>query len=260
MSLDGFDESFIGHAVRDNANYGFLAHFQYFLNNKHRWANSSGVLKRILERVPEEPNGAWEIWRQFRSAQAEITSVFLVENYFLGTVRNLEISKPDVTKSCDIHASFPSCGELYLEIKAQSGQQHGDKHPLSSEPIGFTPQSEDDLRSWLFEERVSAKTGEAMKPHCRQAAEKSADILMVMRDIFLQESKDMLSLGHLLSPDHGRTGWRTTSGKMSCKLFVVEAGEETSKKMCGLKEVWVFNNSRLDEMLVIHSINSDAIF
>lgn len=257
--LEGFKESFIGYAIRDNPKYGFLPHFRYFLKNKHRWANSLGVLKRILARVPEDSNMAWEVWRQFRSAQAEITSVFLVENYFQGKVVELEVAKPDITKPCDIRAKFPSGKESYLEVKAQSGQQHGDKHPLSSGPIGFTPQSEKDLRSWLLEERTSSKTGELMKPYCHQAAEKAADVLISMTDIFLQESTNMLSLGKRLSPDFGRILCKETSGTIRRQLFVVEGGEEISRKMCGLKEVWIFNNSRLNEVLVIRARNSNAV-
>ena len=258
-SLEGFEESFIGYAIRDNPKYGFLPHFRYFLKNKHRWAKSCGVLKRILAPVPEDLNMAWEVWRQFRSAQAEITSVFLVENYFQGNVVELEVAKPGSTKLCDIRVRFRSCDEAYLEVKAQSGQQHGDKHPLSIGAIGFTPQSEEDLRSWLFEERTSSTTGELMKPYCRQAAEKAADVLISMTDIFLQESTDMLSLGKRLSPDFGRILYKKTSGAMRRQLFIVEGGEEISGKMSGLKEVWIFDNSRLNEVLVIRARNSNAV-
>lgn len=124
-SLEGFEESFIGHAVRNNAGYGFLPHFRYFMENKHRWANATAVVNRILKPVPEAPNEAWEVWRQFRSAQAEITSIFLFENYFHGQVEDIEVSRPGSIKPCDIRARLPSCGELYVEVKAQSGQQHG---------------------------------------------------------------------------------------------------------------------------------------
>lgn len=214
---------------------------------------------RILAQVPANLDEAWEVWRQFRSAQAEITSVFAVESIFQGKVDAIEVSKHGFRKPCDIRAQFPPYSELYIEVKAQSGQQYGDKHPLSGEPIGFTPQFESDLQSWLFEQKVSSKTGKPMKPHCLQAAEKSADILMTITDIFLQERGDLLSLARQLSPDQVRTVQKTTSGEVKCNLLIVEGGEETSRKMCGVKEVWVMNTSRLEEMLVIHSMGDNSI-
>lgn len=248
--LDGFKESFIGCLVSDNPEYGFLPHFQYFFDNRHRWRNSNKILKRILARVPENPDEAWEVWRQFRSAQAEISSIFLLENVLKADVLGLEVSKEGVAKSCDICATFSSCGKLYIEVKAQSGQQHGDRHPLSRS-ILFSPRNEEDLRSWLFEEKVSSKDGKVMKPYCFQASEKSADVLMVITDIF--SSGDMLSLGKVLSPDQVSAKRESMSGDSKHKLFVVEAGKGTSGKMYGLNEVWLFDNSRLDEMLVLHT-------
>lgn len=216
-SLPGFDESFLGHKLHKNPTYGFLPHFEYFLTNQERWRRSGDVLDRILAPIPGEIAAAWETWRQFRSAQAEITSIFLVEACFEGTVEELEAVKPDKPrspgsdKSCDICARFRSGDKFYIEVKAQSGQQHGGKHPLYSGPIGFAPQAEDDLRSWLFEEKVSSTTGELMKPYCRLAANKSADVLLVMTDIFPERSNNALSLGRILAPD-SRNELRKVSG------------------------------------------------
>jgi len=223
-SLNGFNESFLGHSVRDNPNYGFIPHFEFFLENKHRWNNATRVLNRILAPVPTDPTVAWETWRQFRSAQAEITSIFLVESSFQGSVEELEVAKPGATKSCDICARFPTKGQVYIEVKAQSGQQHGDKHPLHDGTIGFTPQAEDDLRSWLFEPKISSKTGKPMKPYCCHAAEKSADVLLAMTDIFFEQSKDLLSLGRVLFPDCIGETRKSTFGEASRQLVVVEAG------------------------------------
>lgn len=258
-SLDGFNESFIGFKERENPDYAFLGHFRYFVCNSHRWANSSGILNRILAPVPTNSDEAWEIWSQFRSAQAEVTSIFVVEHFFHAQVEEIEAAKLGVAKSCDIRARFPDCPDLFIEVKAQSGQQHGDKHPLSVEPIGFTPRFESDLRSWLFEEKISAKTGELMKPYCRQAAEKSADVLVAISDIFRQDQGDLCSLARRLVPDHQGTVEKASSGELMCNLLIVEGGESTSTKMCGLPEVWLMDMSRLDEVLVIHSSGGKSI-
>lgn len=267
--LTGFEESFIGDAVRRNPHYGFVPHFKYFLKNKERWSNADGVLARILAPVPDNSDEAWETWRQYRSAQAEITSIFLIENYLCGEVIGLEVARPGVGKSCDIYARFISGIESYLEVKAQSGQQHGDKHPLSRKPIGFAPQFEEDLRSWLFEKRLSSRNGKSMTPYCRQASDKGADVLISMIDIFRQGAADIISLGKLLAPDHGeitskdfprKGAWRWLPVKSaSMRVFTIEAGNQTSEKMVRLKEVWVFDNARLSEMLVLRARMSDAI-
>ena len=258
-SLDGFNESFLGHRVRNNPSYGFIPHFEYFLDNKHRWKNATSVLSRVLASVPTDSTAAWETWRQFRSAQAEITSIFLVESSFQGRIDELEVAKPGATKSCDICASFPTKGQVYIEVKAQSGQQHGDKHPLHDGPIGFTPQTEDDLRSWLFEPKISSKTGRPMKPYCCQAAEKSADVLLGITDIFFEQSKGFLSLGRILSPDCIGETCKSILGGAPRKLVVVEAGKNTSAKMCGLKEVWLVSCSRLGEVLELHAQDADPV-
>lgn len=171
---------------------------------------------------------------------------------------DLEVAKSGSSKSCDIRAKFPSWDELYIEVKAQSGQQHGDRHPLSSEAIGFTPKSEEDLRRWLFEERTSSLTGELMKPCCRQAAEKGADVLIAMTDIFPEEHTDMLSLGKRLT-NAGRVWCRRVARAAKLQLFIVKGDEGVLSKMCGLKEVWVLNDSRSNEVLVIRARESNAV-
>lgn len=264
-SLPGFDESFLGHKLHKNPAYGFLPHFEYFLTNQERWRRSGDVLDRILAPIPGEQAAAWETWRQFCSAQAEITSIFLVEACFEGAVEELEAVKtansgsPGSAKSCDICARFRSDDKFYFEVKAQSGQQHGDKHPLYSGPIGFAPQAEDDLRSWLFDEKVSSTTGELMKPYCRQAANKSADILLVMTDIFPERSNNALSLGRVLCPDRQNEFRKFSGSNSGLDVIAVEAGDETCKKMCGLREIWLFNSSRLTEMLALHARNTVPI-
>lgn len=259
--LEGFEKSFIGNTVRRNPKYAFLPHFEHFLKNKYRWCNTDQVLNRILAGVPEESEKAWETWRQYRSAQAEITAIFLIENYLYGKVQDLEVARPGFSKRCDIHARFNSGNEYYLEVKAQSGQQHGTKHPLADGIEEFSPQSEEDLLSWLFTEKSSSRTGMPMQPYCSQASEKGADVLIAMDDIFEEESESTRSLGKLLVPDHRKIENKDfRRNKSDClSAVIMEAGKETTRKMQGLREVWVFDNSKLGEMLIIHAENSDII-
>jgi len=85
-----------------------------------------------------------------------------------------------------------------------------------------------------------------------------------MTDIFFENANNMLFLGKFLVPDHGeiaikdfrRTNWEKSD---YMKVFIMKAGKETSKKMSGLNEVWVFDNSKIGEMIVILADNSDPI-
>lgn len=279
--LTGFEDSFLGHRFRKNPDYKFLPHYWYFLNNYRRWKNADQLQVRILATIPSEFDQAWEVWRQFRSAQSEITSIFLIENYLRGKVAGLEISPPEKTKSCDIAARFASGALCFLEVKSQSGQQHGDKHPLSSGGIGFTPQGEDDLRSWLFEERSSSITGEPMVPYCMQASDKGADVLIAFMDIFRWETHDAGSLGKVLVPDiqgasnvvYRRDFWKQLSCQNVSKGFLqwiglnrdslcvhaFEAGTKTSQQMGRLRELWLLKSSALAEMIVIRSCSAERV-
>lgn len=273
--LTGIARSFLGDRLRKYPGYKFLPHYCYFLNNLHRWNNAKQVQDRILAAVPSDSDAAWEAWRQFRSAQGEISSVFLIENYLRGEVDDLEVSPPQKSKSCDISARFDSGAVCYFEVKSQSGQQHGDGHPLIDGAIGFTPQDENDLRSWLFEKRVSSTNGQPMVPMCKQASEKGADVLIAFMDIFHWDSHDNPSFGKSLVPDaqgmskvvYRRTFWRHLSCQNvlmgilqrvgvirdSLCIHVLEAGENTSQQMGTLREIWLLSSSALAEMLIIRS-------
>lgn len=268
-----FEKSFMGHILPDSPKYGFVPHLIYFLRNRNRWANSDHILQRIFAKVPNDSEEAWEVWRNFRSAQAEITSVFLIENYFAGKVIELEVSRSGVSKKCDIRVALNSDVDYFLEVKAQSGQQHGDKHPISDGLIQFHPQFEDDLYSWLFEERISSRNRQPMRPYCLQASDKQADVLVAMTDIFLQKSNNMNSLAKVVIPDYLEVcnkDFRRYYLKVfslqnvinailqwlriktdSIGVIAVTAGEETTKKMGSLKEIWIFDNSALEDMIIV---------
>lgn len=269
---DQNNSTFIGSKFHNNPNYGFLPHLEYFIENKDRWQGSENILDKLIRTVPTDPTEAWEEWRQFRSAEAEVTAIFLIENYLTGRVAGLEVRRPSCKKDCDIAAYFDE-EELFIEVKAQSGQQHGDKHPLSNDFIGFNPKDEDDLRSWLFEEKISSRDGKPMKPYCVQASEKKADILFVITDIFNWKSNNMEGLGRSLAPDSDnffskilRRKHQTNSkirnllGRivklfsfkkdyMSAKMLV--AGTQTSSRMHALREIWFYDHHYFPEFLII---------
>lgn len=271
--INGLNKSFIWHYIQDSPEYNFLPHLIYFIKNKNRWTNSENILQRIYAEVPGDSEEAWEVWRHFRSAQAEITSVFLIENYFAGKVIELEGSRPGVGKKCDISMAFNSDADYFLEVKAQSGQQHGNKHPISDGLIQFNPQFEDDLYSWLFEERISSRNGQPMRPYCLQASEKQADVLVAMTDIFLQRSNNMNSSAKVVIPDYlevcNKDFRRYYLNVFSLQnvinailqwlriktdfigVIAITAGEETTKKMGSLKEIWIFDNSALEDMIIV---------
>lgn len=255
-SLPELHDSFLGHRLRSNPSYGFMPHYLFFLENHKRWYGSADIQRRILAPVSEDQEAAWKEWRQFRSAQAEVTAAYLVEKLLGKCVRDLEVCRPGYTKSCDIRTSFDGQTDSYLEVKAQSGQQHGSRHPLSHEAYSFTPQGEDDLRSWLFEPRVSQATGGAMTPYCLQASAKGADVLVAMIDIMQFETAGLHELGRTLVPDCLTESLEPISATPDSGELIVSsftAGAGTTNSMGALREIWLFNESSLDRLLVIHA-------
>lgn len=253
-TLPGFDASFLGHRFRAQPNYGFLLHYTFFLENQQRWTKWEDINNRIVAPVSDDPVIAWREWRQFRSAQAEISAAYLIEKYLGGKIQDLEVQRPGALKSCDILATFGDQRSLYLEVKAQSGQQHGSQHPLSTNQYSFTPQGEDDLRSWLFEPRKSLSTNEAMVPYCTQASSKGADVLIAMVDIMQWETEGMFELGRFLVPDaitEGSQVLLTPSGDDGLNIFSFEAGASTRARLGSLKEVWLFKESASNGLLII---------
>lgn len=280
--LQGFDESFLGERLSKNPGYNFLPHYLYFLSKIRRWKNAAQIQARILRAVPDESSDAWKAWIEFRSAQGEVTAIFFVENYLRGEVDHVEVSPPGHTKSCDLSARFISGATCYLEIKSQSGQQHGDRHPLAIGEREFAPQGEEDLRSWLFDEgRLSSRTGEPMIPQCIQASKKGADVLVAMTDIFHWKTEDFRSLGRFLVSDFqdesNVTYRRKFRRQLSCRniigwfqqriglkgdvlnVHILEAGSASSPKMGSLREVWLLKSSAPAEMTVIRSRGAQPV-
>ena len=273
-----FENTFLGCILERSPKYRFMPHLEYFMKSKHRWSNSNLILERVFANVPADVEEAWETWRKFRSAQAEITTIFLIEVYLGGIVKDLEVSPPGTSRRCDIFAALEGADGLYLEVKAQSGQQHGDKHPCSQALIRFEPRADQDLRSWLFEEKVSSRDGKPMRPYCLQASDKSADGLVVMTDIFWEDCNDMKSLARLVIPDFEsicsiefpKNYLKLAATKGLCftilqwlrlrretlRVTILRAGEESLSKMRNLRELWIFDNSEPHDLVIIQGKKS----
>jgi hypothetical protein len=272
-NVPGFADSFLERILKENPQYGFLPKYRYFVDNKNRWAESFRIQDRILAPVSLESGAAWNQWRQFRSAQAEVTAIFLVEISLRGRVTDLELPQPGINKTCDLATEFEQ-KTVYLEVKAQSGQQHADegKHPLSGGSILFSPQFEEDLSSWLFDQgKISSKTGMPMIPKCKEAAEKGADVLLAFMDIFQSQTTDLISLGQHLVPDYQgvETGTFMRKSIGNAKLnrryptqldvVTIIAGERTTSKFCNLREIWLCNDSGSETILILRASGVSAI-
>jgi hypothetical protein len=164
----------------ENIDDPFWAELEYFLLNSERLGDTREVLRKLCSEAPLclEIDKAWERQRDFRSAQFEITAVFLIEKYFGGKVALIPESH---TPTPDFEVELNQ-GRFTVEAKAQSGQQHGDKHPRHNGSIMFTPKGESDLRSWLFEEKISSRSGKPMVPQVLAAEKKAADVLVCQTD------------------------------------------------------------------------------
>lgn len=233
-------------------NYGFWPHLEYFLLNLNRFKNHESIIERLLLEVPlnMELDKAWAIWQKFRSAQSEVTVIFIIENYFSGRV--VEIVPVDNKKPTpDIKVVLNSC-EYTIEVKAQSGQQHGDKHPRTKGIFSFTPQKEEDLQSWLFLKKISSRNGKPMEPKCLEADKKGADILVAMTDYFTTE-QDVKTEVSMICPNSKYT---ESNNLMITSLKPLTAHFfESTYPICGvlkrLKEIWLFDESHLDRFKVL---------
>ena len=139
--------------VASNDEYPFWAEFEYFLSNCERLGNTSEIFRKLSWVVPQSLDiaTAWERYRDFRSAQFEVTAIFLIEKCLGG---NAQLIPESNVPTPDFEVEFNQ-GTFMIEAKAQSGQQHGDKHPRHNGQILFDPKEEIDLRSWMFDEKIS---------------------------------------------------------------------------------------------------------
>ena len=253
--LSNREETFLYERM-SNSNYGFWPEFEYFLSHIERFDNYESNLKRLSVTAPLSMGNdkAWNMWQIFRAAQSEITVIFLIEKYLQGLV--LEIIPEASVQTPDLRIRFDQ-NELLVEIKAQSGQQHGDKHPMTTGCTLFDPKDENDLKSWLFEDRISSRNGKAMKPKVLEAEDKGADILIAMIDIF-NTIDDIESQASFICPNSNFIEMEEIqigNGK-SLKLHFFKAIFPVSQELSRLREIWLFDESHLDRFMVL----SDSMF
>lgn len=234
-----------------NPNYGFWPHLEHFLVNIKRFANHESITERLSLVVPIEMDlhKAWAKWQKFRSAQSEVTTIFIIENYFSGQV--LEIIPVNKKPTPDIIVSLNDY-EYKIEIKAQSGQQHGTKHPRAKGWNSFSPKDEVDLKSWLFEEKISSRNGKPMKPKTLEAEEKGADILVAMTDYF-NTIHDVADQVAIVCPDSEFIDNKNFNTKMVSPLtaHLFKSVYPIKRSLMNLKEIWLFDECHLDRFVVL---------
>ena len=251
-------ETFL-HDRMSNVNYPFWTEFEYFLSIKGKLGNIQEILRKLSSKVPLDldKNKAWEKWREFRSAQFEITAIFLLEKYFGGVKTRLIPTNNKPTADFEIQLRQ---GQFLVEAKAQSGQQHGNKHPRDDGSILFDPKDENDLKSWLFEERISSRNGKAMEPMAKVAEKKCADILMCQTD-YVRTKEDISSQISTLCP-HNKQVEKTTlydSLGKSMEVWFFQADYPYLLQFSNLKEIWLCNLSSNNYKLAVLSHKSPIL-
>jgi hypothetical protein len=243
--LPGEEGTFLRERILDH-NYPFWSELEFFLSNLGRFVNHKSVLKRLSASSPStlDKDKAWGEWKKFRSAQFEIAVIFLIEKYFLGQVEGLipesNIPTPDFNVRLDQQ-------KVKIEAKAQSGQQHGDKHPSDKRATLFDPKEEKDLKSWLFDEKISSRDRKPMKPMIQQAEVKGADVLVVQTD-FVKTVNDIHSQVSVLCPVNNFVGQRivTNEGKNPIAISFFQVEFPHSRILKNVKEIWLYNLNDLD--------------
>lgn len=240
-----------------NGEYPFWAEFEYFLSNSERLGNTREILRKLSSVAPLtlDITTAWGKQRDFRSAQFEVTVIFLIEKCFGGkTLLIPESSVPTPDFEVELNQD-----KFTIEAKAQSGQQHGDKHPRHNGQILFDPKEEMDLRSWLFEERISSRNGKAMEPQVIAAEKKGADILVCQTD-YVKTEQDLLSQIRILCPESQFAEEMTlqVANRKPIDALFFQATYPCARQSIKLKEIWLCNLASSRYRLVVLS-RSDAI-
>jgi hypothetical protein len=241
----------------ESIDYPFWAELEYFLLNSERLGDTREILRKLCSEAPLslESGMAWEKHRDFRSAQFEITAIFLIEKYFGGKVILFpESSTPTPDFEVELNQK-----RFTVEAKAQSGQQHGDKHPRHNGPILFDPKEEIDLRSWLFEEKISSRNGKPMVPQVFAAEKKGADVLVCQTD-YVKTQDNLLSQISILCPESQlveRISLQAVHQDPMDAIFF-QATYPCVRQPSGLKEIWLCDLGSSRYRLVVLS-SADAI-
>jgi len=240
-----------------NVEYPFWAEFEHFLSNSERLGNTVEILRKLSSEAPltlDIPK-AWEKQRDFRSAQFEVTVIFLIEKCFSGKALLIPTGN-DPTPDFEVEFSQ---GKFTIEAKAQSGQQRGDKHPRHNGPILFDPKKETDLRSWLFEGKNSSRNGRAMEPQVIAAEKQGADILVCQTD-YVETEKDLLSQISILCPESQFVERMTlqVANRKPIDAVFFQATYPCARQPIMLKEIWLCDLSSSSYRIVVLS-RTDAI-
>ena len=141
-----------------------------------------------------------------------------------------------------------------VEAKAQSGQQHGNKHPRYDDFSLFNPKEELDLRSWLFEERISSRNGKPMKPQVLAAEIKKADILICQTD-YIKTQSNLLSQISILCPENQFIDQISlqANNRNPLEVFFFQATYPCTRQPEKLKEIWLCYLSSSRYRLVVLS-------
>ncbi len=225
-----------------NDEYPFWAEFEYFLSNRERLGNAKEVLRKLSWTAPLslDTATAWERYRDFRSAQFEITAIFIIEKCFGGKAQLIpESNVPTPDFEVELNQ-----GKFTIEAKAQSGQQHGDKHPMHNGQNLFDPKEEIDLRHWLFDEKISSRSGRAMEPQVVAAEKKGADILVCQTD-YVKTEHNLLSQIRILCPKSQYIEQMTlqVANRKPIEVTFFQATYPCTIQLIKLKEIWLCNLS-----------------
>lgn len=238
--------------------YPFWAELEYFLLNRERLGDTREILRKLCSEAPLslKIGKAWERHRDFRSAQFEITAIFLIEKYFGGNVMLIpESSAPTPDFEVKLNQE-----RFTVEAKVQSGQQFGNKHPRYNGPILFDPKEEIDLRSWLFEERISSRNGKPMVPQVFAAEKKKADVLFCQTD-YVKTQDNLMSQISILCPESQlveRMSLKAANQEPMDAIFF-QVTYPCVRQATGMKEIWLCDLGSSSCRLVVLSSAYDIL-
>ncbi|MDO9264177.1 MAG: hypothetical protein Q7U02_09435 [Desulfosalsimonadaceae bacterium] len=225
--------------------------------NSKRLLNHELILTRLSVEIPQETQKAWENWRKFRAAQFEVASIFLIEKFL--SSKNLQLIPESKVPTPDFKIILNQ-RELHVEVKARSGQQHGDKHPSENGAILFDPEDEKNFRAWLFEEKKSSRSKEPMRPMALEAERKGSEILLCQTD-YTATTPDLNSQVATLCPKAKFIEKISVndSGTSSIAINFYKVDFPCSHKINILEEIWLYNLAHLDEFIVLYQKESNLL-
>ena len=163
--------------------------FSVRANNKDVYFEVKDKCSEVVQKVPKKIN---DLFKEIEKKHCDkylivVTEVENLSYQDLGQPDNLNLIEKAVQERLttielykilqrsDRHSSTIKIpinkGTVIISIRRKDDK-------IQERPEYFTPDRIDDIRTWLFEESVSKKTGEKMIPMVKQAENKGADYLM----------------------------------------------------------------------------------